>query len=150
MLSQRSLSGKLPSGPGGPPAAGHGNPRDPAVFGQSRAWETASSSVPAQRPLSGQLVSDLDSSSCFGVRSPLMSMTVRELIEILSELPGDNLVVQSSDGEGNSFSPTGDVGASFYVAENTWSGYTWDPEEGETDAAAPSEAVPVVVLWPTN
>lgn len=87
-------------------------------------------------------------------------MTVGELIAALQDVPPDTLIVMSEDGEGNGFSPldTVDTGSSAYTAESTWSGEvglrTLTPElvaEGysDDDVAGP-DAVPCVVLWPTN
>ena len=89
-------------------------------------------------------------------------MKVRELIEALNECDPEALVVLSSDGEGNRFSPVdGYDDRQVYIPETTWSGSTkfaeltpelekagYDEEdcvdEDETDA------VPCVILWPVN
>lgn len=76
-------------------------------------------------------------------------MTVAELIEYLKEMPADALVLLSSDGEGNSYSPfSGDHSEGVYVADSTWSGDFY----GEDDTNAPRfpGAVKAVVLWPIN
>jgi hypothetical protein len=73
-------------------------------------------------------------------------MKVKELIELLQTLPADSEVILSKDSEGNRFSPLCDYSDAHYQAETTWSGEIWDDEEAEP----PEDAVPCVVLWPTN
>jgi len=93
-------------------------------------------------------------------------MTVDELRRQLAELDGSMLVVQSSDGEGNNYSPLAEVSTSaIYVPDSTWGGTLWDveeydcegfdcdykPEESCTcDPQPPPDAQPAIVLWPTN
>lgn len=48
--------------------------------------------------------------------------TVKDLIEELKQCDPDAVVVQSSDGEGNSYSPFSDFWVGSYLAETTWSG----------------------------
>ncbi|MGL4999425.1 MAG: hypothetical protein ACRC5T_10695 [Cetobacterium sp.] len=67
-----------------------------------------------------------------------MKITVQELIERLSDLPPEFLVVMSKDGEGNGFSPLADLSHEEYISDSTYSG---DIEDGEPNA---------IVLWPTN
>lgn len=70
-------------------------------------------------------------------------MKVSELIAKLSELPGDVLVVQAKDAEGNGFSPTYAITSQEeYVAETEYS--------GELVTTFTAESDPCVVLWPTN
>jgi len=84
-------------------------------------------------------------------------MTVKELKEILKDVDDNRIVVMSSDGEGNSFSPLCNLDdESTYLADSTWSGevgiekltpelkkqgYTKDDIKG---------GIPALVLWPTN
>jgi hypothetical protein len=90
-------------------------------------------------------------------------ITVRRLIEILSEHDQDAIVVMSKDAEGNSFSPIdrGEYGVSdvWYVPESTYAGEIYDIEDPEDDDSddcddydAPdlSGALRAVVMWPTN
>lgn len=49
-------------------------------------------------------------------------MKVSDLIAILQEFPGDALVVQARDAEGNGYSPVDDVTLGRYAADSTWSG----------------------------
>jgi hypothetical protein len=88
-------------------------------------------------------------------------MLVSKLIEELKQCEPNAIVVMASDGEGNSYSPLADLGESYYIADSTWSGCLWnvadeedewDEEyEGEPfDPTPPDEAVPAVVIWPTN
>jgi hypothetical protein len=72
---------------------------------------------------------------------------VGELIQKLQELDQDALVVLSSDGEGNQYSPLADVEAGKYAAENTWRGEFYS--EADEDWFA-EDAVKCVGLWPTN
>lgn len=72
-------------------------------------------------------------------------MTVRELVRKLQELPQEALVVMSSDGEGNSYSPLDSLWIGDYVAESTWSGNMFVEDELE-----PGEGVAAVCLDPTN
>lgn len=80
-------------------------------------------------------------------------MTVTELIAQLAKLPGDLLVVQSSDGEGNNFSPHADLTEGRYDPESTWSGefhtHEEDEETGE-ERRIPAVFRNAVVLWPVN
>lgn len=88
-------------------------------------------------------------------------MTVRELIALLSQENGDDLVVLARDSEGNGFSPLSEeVSADMYIANSTWSGEVklrkltrelaksgWTEE----DVGTPEEgAQPCVTLWPMN
>ncbi len=67
-----------------------------------------------------------------------MSKTVLELIEELSELDGDLLVMVSRDGEGNGFSFLSDVALSGTNHE----GEPCHPDDVDEDSHE------VVVLWP--
>lgn len=75
-------------------------------------------------------------------------MTVKELRDLLKDVDGDVLVIMSKDGEGNGYSPLADtnLGQYLYEADTTWSGDLIDVDEADAD----TEAVPCVVLWPTN
>lgn len=75
-------------------------------------------------------------------------MTVKELIEKLGELPQDSLVVMSGDGEGTKHSPLSDLSESLYIAQNTWSGDLYDPEDLDPEDREGSESV--ICLWPAN
>lgn len=88
-------------------------------------------------------------------------MTVRELLDTLEGVPLDTLVVMSGDGEGNRISPLAEVEKDnqMYVADSTWSGelklhHLTDElrEHGysDEDVSSDLQAVPAVVLWPTN
>jgi hypothetical protein len=99
-------------------------------------------------------------------------MKVRELIEELSQLDPEMLVVLSSDGEGNSYSPVSGMSGDglMYEAESTWSGEVHDPEEWAQENAFAEEyddgeggerdeeddvdyacpGVPCVVIYPIN
>jgi hypothetical protein len=89
-------------------------------------------------------------------------MTVRELREKLAEFDQDSLVVMSSDGEGNGFSPLSGLGDSIYVdddPESIWDGAIYLNEltdelrkQGytEEDLYDGDYGQLAVVLWPTN
>jgi len=83
-------------------------------------------------------------------------MTVKELIEQLSEMDPDRIVIVSKDSEGNGYSPLCDVATAVYIAETTWSGEIGLEELTEEDIQQGydeedvKEGEPAVVLWPTN
>lgn len=84
-------------------------------------------------------------------------MNATQLIEKLLKIPGDTLVVMSSDAEGNTFSPLDSAEPAMYLAENSFSGEHYMTEEQrqatnnpDEYCGAPDEAVPAVFLWPTN
>lgn len=80
-------------------------------------------------------------------------MTVKELIDRLSEQEPTRIVVLSADGEGNSYSPIADdFGAGLYVANSTWSGEIMgeDLEGYDEDDEPPGNGTPALVLYPTN
>lgn len=89
-------------------------------------------------------------------RTAERGLTVGQLRAALAAVPDDVEVVLSSDGEGNSKSPLADASSALYTPDTTWSGdtYVFDSQigrDGFTDEdRAPSDAYPVVVLWPTN
>ena len=70
-------------------------------------------------------------------------MRVHELITLLQDLPSDHIVIMSSDGEGNNYSPLApDFGVGEYVVETTWSGYISSDED--------EAVINAVILYPTN
>lgn len=86
-------------------------------------------------------------------------MNVGELREVLKDLPDDTLVVMSKDGEGNSYSPLSGHWNGHYIPETTWWGELWSEEDErdfdphlpeDAEVPVPAEAVPAIVLWPTN
>lgn len=83
-------------------------------------------------------------------------MTVAQLIKELKKLPKDALVIMSSDGEGNGFSPVAAVGIGAYEAENTWSGQFGlhelteeDKEQGYSEEDVIDGPL-AVCIWPIN
>lgn len=101
-------------------------------------------------------------SSCYHVTQKKVhgigdNMTVRELIKELEQCDQDSIVIMSSDGEGNTYSPLADIDDSHvYEAESTWGGYIGlkeiTPElvkQGYTEEDL-IDGEPCVVLWPTN
>jgi hypothetical protein len=87
-------------------------------------------------------------------------MTVADLIAALIGLDPETVVIQSSDGEGNSKSPASSIYAGFYRPDTTWSGEFYMPLDdedrasgsySEEDEYVPEDGdVPAVCLWPTN
>lgn len=87
-------------------------------------------------------------------------MTVAELIAAIADLDPNTVVIQSSDAEGNSKSPTDLVFAGFYRPDTIWSGEFYMPLDDEDRASGqyteedeyePEDGdVPAVCLWPTN
>lgn len=79
-------------------------------------------------------------------------MKVAELIDILQELDKDYVVVLSSDGEGNTFSPVAGFAASYvYAPEQGGSGSLYELEENETledFQQTYADAKKAVVLYP--
>jgi hypothetical protein len=88
------------------------------------------------------------------------AITVAVLRSWLDDFSDDCLVVLSSDGEGNRYSPLSDCSSVFYRAEprTPWVGETFmDPEARDADGyteedypTPPEDAVGCVVLWPMN
>lgn len=68
-------------------------------------------------------------------------MTTKELIEMLSELPPDTLVVLSSDSEGNSYGVCHNVALVNYRQEG-WQGVIVEKDEEPEDGD-----VSAVVFW---
>jgi len=85
-------------------------------------------------------------------------MKVKELIKLLKKEDQEKLVIMSSDGEGNSFSPLSDFGnTDCYLADSTWSGEVGfskltkkQKAEGYGDEDILVEGVPALVIYPTN
>lgn len=79
-------------------------------------------------------------------------MTVKELIEILKDLPEDREIVMSCDAEGNGYSPLADADPQrWYTPETTWSGDVHHPDDIESGEVELDESSKLVVLlWPTN
>lgn len=82
-------------------------------------------------------------------------MKIKELIEVLSGLDPETMVVLSSDSEGNQFSPLSDHSPhSQYFTEGSFSGEVYDEQEladwdeSEEDMDKPTGGVPCIVLWP--
>lgn len=94
----------------------------------------------------------------------MAAMTVKKLRAELKKFEQDAIIVLSSDGEGNSYSPMPEEGffsLGTYSADNTWSGEFhsdtkeehcdegWESDE-EDDDEEETGGVRAVVLWPTN
>ena len=73
-------------------------------------------------------------------------MKVKDLMNLLKDLPQDYEVILSKDGEGNDFSPLADHGLYMYVPDSTWSGEAVCKEECDEENYQENS----VVLWPTN
>lgn len=79
--------------------------------------------------------------------------TVKELIETLSKLPGDHMVVLQKDAEGNGYSPLAGAEVAKYIPEATWYGEVPHPEDlanGEYGEADLAEMIDCVVIHPIN
>lgn len=76
-----------------------------------------------------------------------MALTVKDLKELIKDLPDDMPVVMSKDGEGNGFSPLSDYSMGKYAPDSTWSG-EWYQDEDERDA--PRGSKKAICLWPVN
>lgn len=80
-------------------------------------------------------------------------MNVKQLKEILVDLPDEMEVVLSKDGEGNDFSPLVGYEEGLYDPDSTWSGRFYaldilgddDYDQPESDGTKTA-----IVLWPTN
>ena len=85
-------------------------------------------------------------------------MKVKQLRDLLLNLPDDMEIILSKDAEGNHFSPLADYNAdSIYVADTTYSGDVYDDSWTADDAVVDEErwqemlkSPRVLVLWPTN
>ena len=84
-------------------------------------------------------------------------MTVLELINFLSKLDPNRIIVISKDGEGNSYSPLANFSTAAYKADTTWSGEIGLEELpddlkalGYSEADLVTNGTPCVVLWPAN
>ncbi len=85
-------------------------------------------------------------------------MTVKELRKLLEGVDENRIVIMSSDGEGNSFSPLADVNAEnqSYAEDSTWSGevgfevLTEELKKDGYEEGDVTKGVPCIVLWPTN
>lgn len=94
----------------------------------------------------------------YGVASP--TMTVRELIELLSKCNPDDIVILSKDAEGNGFSPLSNIEEEMYTPDTSYSGeislraLTPELEErGFTEdevGNSKNGAINCVTLYPTN
>lgn len=85
-----------------------------------------------------------------------MALTVGKLRKALEMFSDDDLIVLSSDAEGNNHSPLAEVVRRWYMPETTWSGevctYPEDLAEHERDDyPEPTEdSVLAAVLYPVN
>jgi len=77
-------------------------------------------------------------------------MKVKQLKDLLADMPDDALVVLSQDSEGNGFSPLGsyDKGLRYIPGRRPWQQgqvYQADDVEFRNDSA-----LPALVLWPRH
>jgi predicted nucleic acid-binding Zn ribbon protein len=89
-------------------------------------------------------------------------MTTAELIKHLQQYPPETIVVQSTDPEGNSFSPTFRVEEVSYISETQHKGDLWTPNIDllgldincwASEAAKvprPADVVDAVCFWPSS
>ena len=76
-------------------------------------------------------------------------MTANQLIKVLEKLPGDTVIMMSSDEEGNSFSTLYEISIELFVPNpNNYD--LGDFVELKKGKKSPKGAETVVVLWPTR
>ena len=73
-------------------------------------------------------------------------MTIKALIAELKKHDPNRVVVMSSDGEGNNYSPLSSIHPVFYLPDTTWSGEIYNDDETEM----PPGTKAALVLYPTN
>ncbi len=83
-------------------------------------------------------------------------MKVKELLEILSTVDPERLVIMAKDPEGNGYSPLSSYWEGAYVADTTWSGEVGletlteeDRKQGYSEEDV-KEGVKAIILTPTN
>lgn len=83
-------------------------------------------------------------------------MKVKELIKLLEKEDENRIVIMSSDGEGNSFSPLCDISTGAYLADSSYSGEVGleklTPEaikDGYTEEDV-IKGEKALILYPTN
>jgi len=72
-------------------------------------------------------------------------MQVKDLIEKLSLVNPNTIIVMSSDSEGNNYSPLSDLFLGKYEPETAWSGHVYDSREDDV-----SDLEDAIVLEPMN
>lgn len=84
-------------------------------------------------------------------------MTVKELKKLLEKVDDNRIVIMSSDGEGNTYSPLADIDDSKnYTPDSTWSGdigieeLTPELINGGYTEEDVSDGEPALILYPTN
>ncbi|MGZ4851063.1 MAG: hypothetical protein ACXV2C_06770 [Candidatus Bathyarchaeia archaeon] len=81
-------------------------------------------------------------------------MNVKELRELLTDYPDDMIIVVQADAEGNGYSPLAGAADVMYVAESTWSGTAYEPEEYKSEIeegyVEEGTGVKALCVWPTN
>lgn len=78
-------------------------------------------------------------------------MTIRELLKLLVAQPDlDAEIILQKDAEGNGYSPLVGGERGYYVADSTYSGEVYTPEDLEDGENVPPDWKPVLVLWPVN
>ncbi len=75
-------------------------------------------------------------------------ITVAEVIKQLQQYPPETSVVQSTDPEGNSFSPVLCIENVEYLPETEFRGDLWDSYD--QTAKRPKEVMPAVCFWPSS
>jgi hypothetical protein len=77
-------------------------------------------------------------------------MKVKQLKEILSEMPDDALVVLAQDAEGNGFSPVGSYNTDMKYLPDRHPWRRGQVLAGTEVEAGSDKAWPALVLWPTH
>lgn len=75
-------------------------------------------------------------------------MTAAEIIKRLQQYPPETIVVQSTDPEGNSFSPVLLVENVDYLPETEHRGDLWAASGQQPEK--PSEVMPALCFWPSS
>jgi len=71
-------------------------------------------------------------------------MSVKELKTLLEGENDNDVVVMSSDAEGNKISPLDGIETGYYIPDTTWDG------EFRTDIDDDSQAESAILFYPTN
>ena len=78
-------------------------------------------------------------------------ITVKKLKKLLSKFDDNAIIIISSDGEGNNFSPLETISIGYYISETAWNGDFVDLEEvAEEKDINLTDAVSAITFWPMN
>lgn len=77
-------------------------------------------------------------------------MTVKELKQLIKNLPDETQVILAKDGEGNSFSPLSGGYLGYYFPANTWSGEFISASDEEANQYSKVKDCDAICLDPVN